>query len=112
LLDIYLVRPESLFTSCSIVQGISDHCGVLLEVEWEEDCCEPEVERLALVYHKTNALGLQIFLRDKFAIWAGNGRCDEEIWNNFKNIIFKSTERFAPHKILRKIRTLNTTIKK
>jgi hypothetical protein len=36
LLDVYLVRPESLFTSCSMVQGISDHCGVLSEVEWEE----------------------------------------------------------------------------
>jgi hypothetical protein len=36
LLDVYLVRPESSFTSCSIVQGISDHCGVLLEVDWVE----------------------------------------------------------------------------
>jgi hypothetical protein len=39
LLDVYLVRPETSFTSCSIVQGISDHCGVLLEVEWEENYC-------------------------------------------------------------------------
>jgi hypothetical protein len=43
-LDIYLVWPESSFTSCSIVQGISDHCGALLQVEWEENCCEPQVE--------------------------------------------------------------------
>jgi hypothetical protein len=28
LLNVYLVRPESSFTSCSIVQGISDHCWV------------------------------------------------------------------------------------
>jgi hypothetical protein len=39
LLDVYLVCPESSFTSCSIVQGISDHCWVLLEVEWEENYC-------------------------------------------------------------------------
>jgi hypothetical protein len=32
LLEIYLVRPESAFTSCSNVQGISD------------DCCEHQVE--------------------------------------------------------------------
>ncbi|PNF32321.1 hypothetical protein B7P43_G14016 [Cryptotermes secundus] len=32
LLDVYLVRPGNLFTSCSFIQGISDHCGVLLEV--------------------------------------------------------------------------------
>jgi hypothetical protein len=37
LLDVYLVRPESSFTSSSIVQGISDHHGVILEVEWEEN---------------------------------------------------------------------------
>ena len=36
LLDVYLVRPESAFTSCSNVQGISDHCGAVLEVEWGE----------------------------------------------------------------------------
>jgi hypothetical protein len=32
LLDVYLVGPESAFTFCSNFQGISDHCGVLLEV--------------------------------------------------------------------------------
>jgi hypothetical protein len=32
LLDVYLVRPENLFVSCSVVEGVSDHCGVLLEV--------------------------------------------------------------------------------
>jgi hypothetical protein len=73
--DVYRLRFESSFTSCSIVQGISDHCGVLLAVEWQENCCEPQVERPVPVYHKTNILGLQTFLRDKFAIWAGNGRC-------------------------------------
>jgi hypothetical protein len=36
LLDVYLVRPESALISCGTVQGISDHCGVLLDVEWEE----------------------------------------------------------------------------
>ena len=33
LLDVYLVRPESSFTSSSIVQGISDNYGVMLVVE-------------------------------------------------------------------------------
>jgi hypothetical protein len=39
-----------------------------------------------------------------------HGRCVEEVWNNFKNIILESIERFIPHKILRKNRTLNTTM--
>jgi hypothetical protein len=49
LLDVYLVWPESSFTSSIIVQGISDQCGVLLEVEWEENYCRPQVERLVPV---------------------------------------------------------------
>jgi len=36
LLDVYLVRPESALISCGTVQGISDHFGVLLDVEWAE----------------------------------------------------------------------------
>jgi hypothetical protein len=67
LLDVYLVRPESVFISCNNVQIISDHCGVLLEVEWGENCREHQVERLVPVYHKTNITGLQNFLRCKFA---------------------------------------------
>ena len=87
LLDVYLVRPESSFTSSSIVKGISDHHGVMLEVEWVESGSEPQVERVVAVNNKTDILGLQTFLRDKFAVWASNGSCVEEIWNNFKYIV-------------------------
>jgi hypothetical protein len=48
------------------------------------------------------SLGLQTLLRDKFAVWASNGSSVEEIWENFKNIVHESIERFVPHKILRK----------
>jgi hypothetical protein len=41
LLDVYLVRPESSVTSSGIVQGVSDHLAVILEVEWEDTCTEP-----------------------------------------------------------------------
>jgi len=46
---------------------------------------------------------LQNFLRDKFLIWASNGSNVKEIWNNFKNTVYESIERFVPHKTLRKI---------
>jgi hypothetical protein len=101
-LDVYLVRPESSFTSSSVVQGISDHYGVILEVEWEESSCEPQVERVVPLYNKTDVLGLQAFLRDKFAVWTSNSICVEEIWNNFKNIVYEFIEHFVPRKILRK----------
>jgi hypothetical protein len=53
-----------------------------------------------LVYHKTDILGLQNFLRDKFARWAKNSSCVEEIWKHFKEIVFESIKRFLPHNIL------------
>ena len=102
MLDVYLVRPESSFTASSIVQGISDHHGVILEVEWEENCCVTQVEKLVLVYHKTDVLGLQTLFRDKFGMWASKGSRVEEIWNNFKEVVSKSIKHFVPHKILRK----------
>ena len=53
LLDIYLFRPECSLISCNILPGISDHNGVLLEVEWDEICREPRSERQVPMYHKT-----------------------------------------------------------
>jgi hypothetical protein len=75
---------------------------VLLEVEWEEKYCRPIVERRVPVYQKANTMGLQTFHRDKFAIWAGNCGCVEDVWNNFKSIMLQGIERFIPHRILRK----------
>jgi len=54
------------------------------------------------VYNKTDVLGLQTFLRDKFVVRASNSSCVEEIWNNFKNIIYECIESFVPRKFLRK----------
>jgi len=99
--DVYLVRPESSFTSSSIVQGISDHHGVILEVDWEENFFVPQLERVIPVYDRTDVLGLQTYLRDRFADWAKNGRSVEQIWNNLKNIVHESVERFVPHKTLK-----------
>ena len=59
LLDVYLFRPESSVTSSGIVQGVSDHLAVILEVEWEDTCTEPQVERVVPVYNKTDVSGLQ-----------------------------------------------------
>jgi hypothetical protein len=60
------------------------------------------VERLVPVYHQTKIPGLQSFLRGKFASWASNGRCVEDIWKCVKEIVFESIDHFVPHKILRK----------
>ena len=54
------------------------------------------------MYHKADVLGLQVFLQDKFNLWAGNGSCVEEIWKNIKDIIFEGFKRYWPQKILSK----------
>jgi hypothetical protein len=69
--------------------GIGDHSGVLLEVEWDEIFLEPKVERIVSLYHKTDNLGLQVFLREKFNLWAGNGSCVD------KDIIFERIKRYV-----------------
>jgi hypothetical protein len=71
---------------------------VLLEAQWDEICREPIVGRLFPVYHKTDVLGMQAFLREKFSLWAGNGSCVEEIWKNYKDIISEGIKRYVPKK--------------
>jgi hypothetical protein len=108
---VYLVGPESAFTSCSKVQGIGDHFGVLLEVKWGGNCREHQVEKIVPLYHKTNVPGLQSVLRSKFASWTSNGSCVQETWKRFKESVNENIYRFVPHKILKKILILNTTRK-
>jgi len=74
---------------------------VLLDVEWVEEGFVTQEKRLVLMYHKTNVLGLQNFLRDKLSTWANNGSYVEDIRKNFKDIVFEVMERFVPHKILK-----------
>ena len=82
------------------MQGVSDHYGVLLEVEWEGDCV-PHVERRIPIYHKTDVWSTN-FPSGKFAAWACYGSCVEEIWRNFKGIVHESVEPCVPHKLLLK----------
>ena len=64
-LDIYLLRPESSVIACSILPRISKPNGVLLEVEWDEICQKPKVERIVPAHHKTDVLGLRAFFSEK-----------------------------------------------
>jgi hypothetical protein len=54
----------------------------------ELHCKLPKIEMIVPVYHKTDVLGLQAFLQEKFTIWAANGTCIEEIWKSYKDIVF------------------------
>ena len=96
LLDVYLVRPESALLLYGTVQGISDHCEVLLNVEWVEKGFVTQEKLLVLAYHKTNVLGLQNFLRLKLPTWANNGSCVEDIWKKFQGHRFGGYRTFRP----------------
>ena len=61
-------------SSCGTVQGISDQCGALLDVEWADKFSVTQEKRLVPAYHKANVLGLQQFLRDKLPAWAEDMR--------------------------------------
>jgi hypothetical protein len=95
LLDVYLIWPENALITCCTVQGISDHSGVLLDVECIGSGVVTQQKRSVPAYHSTK------FLWDKLPTWANNGSCVEDIRNKFKDIIFEGIERFAPHKILK-----------
>ena len=107
---VYRVRLERSFTSSSIVQGISDYYGVMLEVEWEESGCEPQVEGVVPLHNETDVRGY----KPSSAINSQYGQATAvawRIWNNLKNIIYECIERFVPRKNLEKVRTLNITIR-
>jgi hypothetical protein len=57
-LGIYFLRSENSHISCNILLGISDHNGVLLEIERDEICRKTKIARIVSVYHKTDILGL------------------------------------------------------
>jgi hypothetical protein len=59
----------------------------------------------------TDILGLKTFLPDKFALWAGNVSCIEEILKSNKDIVFERIERFVPHNILSKYPDLKLKLK-
>ena len=58
-------------------------------------------ERSVSMYHKTNVIGLQKFLWEKFPMWANSGYSVEDIWNKFTNLVTEGIEVFVPHKILK-----------
>jgi len=99
-----LVRPEISINSSAIVHQASDHLTVVLEVEWEDTCTDPQVQRVVPICNKTDVSGLKTFLRDKFALWAINSSSVKDIRNNFKNILYQIIESFVHTKDLEKIR--------
>jgi len=46
-------------------------------------------------------LELQKFLRDKLPTWANNASCVEDIWKNFKDVVFEDIKSFVRHKNLK-----------
>ena len=60
-----IVPPEEL-SQCGTVQGISDHCGVLLDVEWAEKVFVTQEKRLVPAYHKARHVLLPAVMIEDF----------------------------------------------
>ena len=43
----------------------------------------------------------ELHLTHRLPTWANNGRCVDDIWKTFKDIVLEVIERFVPHKILK-----------
>ena len=69
LLDIHLVRPEGELITCETVQGIRDHCGVLLDVEWGGTAVRLRRKDIP-VYHKISyyILGLSTIVANSYSV--------------------------------------------
>ena len=74
---------------------------MLLEVEWLGRGYGMQDVRSVPLYHKTKVDELQRFLWERLPKWANNGNSVEEIWKNFKNIVFEGIEAFVPFKLLK-----------
>jgi len=82
LLDVYLVQPTFSLVSCSIVLGISNHCGII--GNWlEQNLPCTTSGKISPVVWQNRCFRFANFPQDKFARWAENGSCMEEIWKNF-----------------------------
>jgi hypothetical protein len=76
----YIIGPETALISFGTVQGIGDHCGVLLEVEFIGIGNVTHEKRLVHAYQKTNFVGLQNFFWDKLPTWSNIVICVEDIY--------------------------------
>ena len=92
LLDLYPVRPERSFATCSNVQRISDHCGVLLEVEWVENCSQHQVESLVPVC--TIKQTPQVY-KVSSGVNSHHGQQMVVVWRNFGNVLRKLSSRLS-----------------
>jgi hypothetical protein len=74
LLDVFLVRPESTVSHSEVIQGVSDHQTVILEVKGRDMYSNPQEDRIIPIYNKTDSIGLKSFLREEYEGWAGKGK--------------------------------------
>ncbi|KAJ4436140.1 hypothetical protein ANN_18767 [Periplaneta americana] len=102
LLDVYLLRPVSLFVNSESLHKISDHNSVLLEIFWE-NTVNPRSSPLSVWnFNKTDVHELQTFLRQKHDDFLRTEGNMENVWHKFKSIIFEALVKCVPSKIIKK----------
>ncbi len=100
-MDVYLIRPKEVFISSEVVEGISDHKEVLLDLDGNISRKGITIGTKVRQYKKANIGGLQGFLREQYDRFLRTDGGMEEIWGVFKDIIFEALQKFVPCKILK-----------
>jgi Reverse transcriptase (RNA-dependent DNA polymerase) len=101
LLDIVLVRPMDIIIRSEVLEGISDHKTVLVEIEEEDSCRTRQVEGKKEIwcYEKANTCGLKQELWDNFESWALSQASVEQRWSELMAIFTNARRRHIPVKI-------------
>ncbi|KAJ4432824.1 hypothetical protein ANN_21463 [Periplaneta americana] len=102
LLDVYLLRPVSLFVNSESLHKISDHNSVLLEILWENTVNPRSSPVSVWNFNKTDVHELQTFLRQKHDDFLRTEGNMENVWHKFKCIIFEALVKCVPSKIIKK----------
>lgn len=122
-LDVYLVRPEELYTSCHKIPGVSDHSAVVLNVRYSGTPKPDSDETIKIFqYRRADQGKFQEYLEGCFARWTSEGCHINILWENFLKILNSAIRKFVPFKLLkhnpdpeyytREIRSLKRKVRK
>ena len=97
-IDVFLVRPTEIFSNLEVIQGISDHNAICMEIFWDRKHTPNIPNRDFRLYKKADVGAFQNFLRENYGEWASKGATVEEVWNGFKSILNYAVDRYVPSK--------------
>ena len=109
ILDVFLLRPTDLCTSIDVVNGISDHKAVIMQICFgiSSKVLKP-IPRKIWKYNIVNVTTFKQHLDAKFVAWSNQNfeNCSpnfiiNQLWNSFKEIIFTARDISVPYRMIK-----------